>query len=133
MLKLSQYLIVTISNYSHRALLHGHGQVAEHVLPVGALAVRHPRVLDGHHRPHAALAAAAVVLILNCDLFLGNYLCENFPTRYQRNGSQYRVTMVVSDYLLTSIWMFHFVPIPFGKLRIGQKLQCIWARLYRVG
>ena len=64
--------------YSHRALLHGHGEVVEHVRPVGALAVRHPGVLDGHHRRLAAFAtsssAAVVVCILNCDLFFENYV-----------------------------------------------------------
>ena len=69
--------------YSHRALLHGHGEVVEHVRPVGALAVRHPGVLDGHHRRLAAAlattyssssAAAVVVFVLNCDLFFESYV-----------------------------------------------------------
>ena len=68
---------------------------------VGALAVRHPRVLDAHHRRMriaaglagaASSASAVVVFILNRDLFFEIYPCEySHKIQIQRSGSGNRI------------------------------------------
>ena len=70
-------------DYSHGSLFDGHGEVVEDVRPAGALPVRHPRILDAHHRrvaiplsTAAASSVAVVVFILQQNLFFENQLCE---------------------------------------------------------